>query len=331
MNKKKPFKFRLQALFRRALRKNPALVRGASSRNPALVQIVGICPIAAASGDLKTALLLSAAFSGLLLLTQTLACLYMRNLPRFLRVSLYLIIGVSVLCPLLFLLDRRNSPLFAGAQLYFPLLAVSSVTALHCEKVAVNSPLKHTVYDSIGAAMGYSAVFLLVGFLRELLGSGTVWGRNIHLPITFPALLLPFGSFLLLAFLAAGLQMFVKAFFPACEEDTRMKISNTPVPVRRPAPVDTSQDFPQNADSVPPSKASALPQAVAAQNPIGARSAASEENVDLLEIQKHFLSFIEEIEQHNNPSQRTLSPPDFFANTEGAAEPPAKSEEHPQP
>ena len=316
-------------------RKKPAasfsyiLLRGALIRNPVLVQIVGLCPIAAASGDLKTAVLLSAVFSGLLLLTQTLACLYMRGLPRFLRVALYLIIGTVTLCPLLYLLDRTNSSLLAGAQLYFPLLAVSSVTALHCEKLAVNSPLKFAVQDAAATSLGYSAVFLLVGFLRELLGSGQIWGRTVRLPMTFPALLLPFGSFLLLAFLAAGLQLLTRRFFPAHARDARLKISNTPVHLRRSSPADAGQDLPDRtaASAAAPIQNEAPPQAETVQGPMGARPMQTEAELDLLEIRERFRMIMEELEPHGAPAAPQEPLPDGEMPDEEALEIPSEAEE----
>jgi len=218
------------------------LFRGALIHNPILVQVVGLCPVVAVSVNLKTAALLSGVFLPTIILTQVIACLFLKKLPRYLRISLYLLIGLAIICPLLFVIDQYDPSLRLDAGIFLPLLAVNSVTALHCEKLAVRPDvkLKIALYDAVATGVGFSVVFVLVGFLREFFGAGAVLGRPLPFSkmggaaelLHLPALLLPFGSFLFLGFLAAGLRWITKHFFPAYVAESALKISQTAVPVR---------------------------------------------------------------------------------------------------
>ena len=120
-----------------------------------------------------------------------------------------------------------------GAGIYLALTAANSIIALHCEKLAVKTDLRHAFFDSVATALGYAAVIIPVGALREMIGSSTIWGANIKVPMTFPAILMPFGGFLVLAFFAAALKALINKRFPEHSAETEMKIKKTSVIVSK--------------------------------------------------------------------------------------------------
>ena len=81
-------------------------------------------------------------------------------------------------------------------------MAVNSLIALHCERVAVKNDVKTSFIDAVSASLSYGVVAIIVGFLRELFANGTIWGYNLNLPVKLPAFLMPFGGLLLMGFLA---------------------------------------------------------------------------------------------------------------------------------
>lgn len=95
-----------------------------------------------------------------------------------------------------------------------PLLAVNSLIALHCERFAVKHNFKATALDAVSAGFSYAAVILIVGVVREILGSGTVYSVKLNIPVKLPGLLMPFGGFLLLGFMAAALKAIINKNTP---------------------------------------------------------------------------------------------------------------------
>lgn len=83
----------------------------------------------------------------------------------------------------------------ANAGIFLPLLAVNSLIALHCERFAVKHNFKATALDAVSAGFSYAAVILIVGVVREILGSGTVYSVKLNIPVKLPGLLMPFGGF----------------------------------------------------------------------------------------------------------------------------------------
>lgn len=201
-----------------------ALKKGAIQYNPVLVQLVGLCPVIAASTTFLQAATLSAAMCAELLVISIIANALMKNLPRWIRTPLYLLIGLAIVCPVLYYLETYSlSRISLGMKIYLPLTAINSVVAVHCEQVAVKSSMKLTVYDAVASGIGGTLIFLLTGAVREILGQATFAGIKVNVPVTLRGMSLPFGCLILLGFLAAGLKKFLLRTEPLQEEKTEEK------------------------------------------------------------------------------------------------------------
>lgn len=210
-----------------------ALFSSTFIHNPVLIQAAGLCAIVAVATTLKTAVLLAAAFFPVLIITQVFACLALKRVPRWIRVAIYLLIGTAIIAGIIYAIDTFMPEISLGAGIYLALTAANSIIALHCEKLAVKTDLRHAFFDSVATALGYAAVIIPIGALREMIGSSTIWGANIKVPMAFPAILMPFGGFLFLAFFAAALKALINKRFPEHSAETEMKIKKTSVIVSK--------------------------------------------------------------------------------------------------
>lgn len=210
-----------------------ALFSSTFIHNPVLIQAAGLCAIVAVATTLKTAVLLAAAFFPVLIITQVFACLALKRVPRWIRVAIYLLIGTAIIAGIIYAIDTFMPEISLGAGIYLALMAANSIIALHCEKLAVKTDLRHAFFDSVATALGYAAVIIPIGALREMIGSSTIWGANIKVPMTFPAILMPFGGFLFLAFFAAALKALINKRFPEHSAETEMEIKKTSVIVSK--------------------------------------------------------------------------------------------------
>jgi Na+-translocating ferredoxin:NAD+ oxidoreductase subunit E len=211
-------------------------LKGAFIHNPVLVQVIGICPVVAAAKSLYAAAFLAGVYSVILILTQFIASVFLKKIIRWIRVAVYLLIGLAVVGPAVYLLDKYALDIRITAGIYLPLLAANSLAALRCEKIAVRSSVKHSFFDSIAASIGYSVVLLLTGALREVIGIGTIAGKDIpFLPEAskMPSgMLLPFGGFIVLGFMAAALKWFVLKYYPKYAKAMKFDISATAVTLK---------------------------------------------------------------------------------------------------
>lgn len=251
-------------------------VKGAVIFNPVLIQLVGLCPVVAASTTLSTSVVLSAALCVDLIVNCVIASALFKKIPRWIRVALYLVIGLALACPVLWYIETFTLvTLSLGLKIYLPLLAINSVTAVHCEQFAVKNDVRHAFYDACAVGIGGSVVCVLVGTIREIFGLGSLAGVELDLPVTFRGMALPFGCLVLLGFMAAALKAFIAYRYPQyideSEPDTQPEFEDatevevfdefwvsetqepveafeiTPEPVSEPEPV---QAQPQTAEEI---------------------------------------------------------------------------------
>ncbi len=190
------------------------LMRNAGIFNPVLVQAVGLCPVVAMATSVKNAALLAAVSAVIIIFSELIASLFLKSVPRWIRIGIYIILGAAIVSPFMILIERMNALLFSSLGIYLPIMAVNSLNVLRCERFAVKiSPLK-ALLDGVTASVGYAAVLLIVGFFRELLGSGTLFEKVIFKTPPITGFLLPFSGFLILGFASAALRTMIAKFWP---------------------------------------------------------------------------------------------------------------------
>lgn len=189
--------------------RNSALIK-----NPLLFEAIGLCPVVAIAHSLKLAVFLAVVTAVELIVCEVLASKFLKNVRRYWRVALYTVFGVAIIFPIMYVTNRLFPNMSANFGIYLPLMAVNSLIALHCERVAVKNDVKTSFIDAVSASLSYGVVAIVVGFLRELFANGTIWGYNLNLPVKLPAFLMPFGGLLLMGFLAAVLKGFISAKYP---------------------------------------------------------------------------------------------------------------------
>jgi len=190
------------------------LMNNAGIFNPVLVQAVGLCPVVAMATSLKSAALLAAVSAVIVTLSEFIASLFLKSVPRWIRIGIYIILGAAIVSPIMIFIERINPSLFSSLGIYLPIMAVNSLIVLRCERFAVKIPPFKAFFDGITASVGYAAVLIITGFFRELLGNGTLADRIIYKTPAMTGLLLPFGGFLILGFASATLRTMIAKFWP---------------------------------------------------------------------------------------------------------------------
>ncbi len=196
-------------------------LKGSVIFNPVLVQLAGLCPVVAASTSLRNAAMLSAIAFAELIVVCVVASALLKKIPRWVRMPIYLVVGLAFVCPILWYIETQTlMNLSLGMKIYIPLIAINSVVAVHCEQFAVKNSVKLAFYDAAAVGIGASAVFVVVGAFREILGSSSIGGIAINVPVAFKGMLMPFGSLIILGFMAALLKAFVSKRYPEYLEKT---------------------------------------------------------------------------------------------------------------
>lgn len=194
-------------------------------KNPVLFEAIGIAPVVAMSVSLKSAIMLSVVASVELILIELIACLLLKKLKSSLRVVLYAVLGVLINIPMFMMFIHFAPNETASVGIFLPLIAVNSLVALHCERVAVKSKIKATFIDAISSVTGYVLIIFIVGIVREILGSGSIYSYNLNLPIKLSGMLMPFGGFLMLGFIAAIFKLIIAKRYPDEKPEAAFNLS----------------------------------------------------------------------------------------------------------
>lgn len=209
-----------------------ALFKGSFVHNPVLTQIIGICPIVGAATTTVNGLCVAVGITAVLILSETVTSLILKKLPRWVRMAVYTLLSLSVVL----LCDRYIFALApdkgASLGIYFYLLSVNALTVIRCEKFACKTTVINAAADALAAGIGYGAVALIVGILREYLTYGTLFSSAEALP-RFPQATMPFLTLVILGFLAAGHKWLLIKFYPDEVRDTFSMKAATEKPVKK--------------------------------------------------------------------------------------------------
>ena len=149
------------------------------NKNPVLLQILGICSALAITNSVLTSLIMSLAVIAVLAFTNVCISLIRNHLPNSVRIIVQMTIiatGVIVVDELL----QAFAPNIARTLSVFVSLIVTNCIVLgRAEAFAAQNNVRMSFLDGIGNGLGYSLVLVVVGTIRELLGSGTWLGFRV--------------------------------------------------------------------------------------------------------------------------------------------------------
>jgi Na+-transporting NADH:ubiquinone oxidoreductase subunit D len=147
--------------------------------NPIGLQILGICSALAVTTRLQTALVMSAAVIFVVACSNAAISLIRREIPDSIRI----IVQMTIIASLVIVVDQFIQAFLPQASkqlsVFVGLIITNCIVLGRAEAFAMKNPVGMSFLDGIGNGLGYSLVLLLVAFLRELLGSGTLLGIEI--------------------------------------------------------------------------------------------------------------------------------------------------------
>ncbi len=201
------------------LKLSTALFKGSFVHNPVLTQIIGICPIVGAATTLTDGLALSVMLTVILIVTESVTSLLLRKVPRWFRMCIYALIGagLTLLCDSF--IYRLTPDSGAGLGIYFYLLCINALAVIRCEKFACKTSVINSATDGLAAGIGFGAVAVTVGAIREIMNYGTIFAEEGSVPRLSQSAM-PFVALVILGFLAAVHKWLLIRFYPEEIRDT---------------------------------------------------------------------------------------------------------------
>ena len=184
---------------------------GLLKKNPILVSGMVIAPVVVIGNSFMNALALALSFSVITFFTLIVSSFVPKYIVYTIRIIMYTFIGALVYVPSAILLNYLIPNGVEAMGVFFPLLIANGMIIFRSETIFFQESKGYMLLDIIFCILGYDAAVLLYGFIREILGSGTVCGKIIGMPVVFSGFENPFGGFILLGIMAALLRVILLA------------------------------------------------------------------------------------------------------------------------
>lgn len=147
--------------------------------NPIFIQMLGICSALAVTVQLKTAIVMALSLTFVLAFSNLIISMLRKVIPRNIR----MIVELSVIATLVILADEvlRAFLYDISKQLsvFVGLIITNCIVMGRAETFALGNPPGLSFLDGLGNGAGYGSVLVAVAFIRELFGSGKLFGFNV--------------------------------------------------------------------------------------------------------------------------------------------------------
>lgn len=183
--------------------------KGVLRENPVLRLLLGLCPALAVTTSARNGLGMGIA-ALFVLLGSNICVSVLRNLiPVKVRIPSYILIIAGFVTIVQMLLQAFTPNLYNELGIYIPLIVVNCMILARAELFAGHNPVLPSILDALGMGAGFTGALVLIGGMREILGSGSLF--DISIPVLQPGghiepmliFILPPGGFFIFGILIA--------------------------------------------------------------------------------------------------------------------------------
>ncbi len=184
------------------------IYNGIIKENPSLILMLGMCPTLAVTTKTYNAIGMGISTMAVLILSNLVISLLRKVIPDEVRLPAYIVIVASLVTVTDLLMQAYTPQLYSALGIYIPLIVVNCIILGRAEAYASrNEPLLATL-DGVGMGLGFTLALIVIGFLRELIGAGTILddtALKITIPNYVPVAMFvkPPGAFLIIGFIIA--------------------------------------------------------------------------------------------------------------------------------
>lgn len=187
---------------------------GIITQNPTFRLVLGMCPTLAVTTSAFNGLGMGLAATLVLICSNALVSLLRKVIPDKVRIPAYVLIIATFVTMLEMLLKKFVPTLYSALGIYLPLIVVNCIILARAEAFASMNKVGDSILDGLGMGLGFTCALTLIGFVRELLGAGTIFKGSLgsvefgltlgNLPnYSLGIFVLPAGGFLTLGIIMA--------------------------------------------------------------------------------------------------------------------------------
>ncbi|MDE6463861.1 MAG: NADH:ubiquinone reductase (Na(+)-transporting) subunit D [Muribaculaceae bacterium] len=150
-----------------------------SKDNPVVVQVLGICSVLAVTAKLEPAIVMGLSVIAVLAFSNVIISLLRNTIPTNIRIIVQLVVVAGLVVIVSQLLEAYAYDVSKQLSVFIGLIITNCILMGRLEAFAMANRPWPSFLDGIGNGIGYTIILVIVGFFRELLGSGSLLGHTI--------------------------------------------------------------------------------------------------------------------------------------------------------
>ena len=156
-----------------------ALFNPLSKDNPVLVQILGICSTLAVTASMEPAIVMGISVIAVMALSNVIISFIRKSIPTTIRIIVQLVVVAALVIIVQQFLIAFDYDVSKQLSVFIGLIITNCILMGRLEAFALNNRPWPSFLDGIGNGLGYTIVLVIVAFVRELLGSGKLFGYQV--------------------------------------------------------------------------------------------------------------------------------------------------------
>jgi len=177
------------------------LTKGILKENPTFVLLLGMCPTLATTTSAVNGLSMGLATMFVLVLSNMAISAISPLVPDKVHIPAYIVVIATFVTLLQFLMQAFTPSIYATLGLFIPLIVVNCIVLGRAEAFASKNGIGDSALDGIGIGLGFTAALTVIGIVREILGSGSIFGWKFISGDGILAFVMAPGAFLALGYL----------------------------------------------------------------------------------------------------------------------------------
>lgn len=181
------------------------LYNGIWKENPTVILMLGMCPTLAVTTSAINGIGMGLSTLVVLIFSNLLISLFRKVIPDEVRLPAYIVIAASLVTVVDLIMQAYTPGIYESLGIYIPLIVVNCIILGRAEAYAAKNEPILAAADGLGMGLGFTIALLIIGAVRELIGSGSVFGAHIMPSVYEPIAIFvkaP-GAFLVIGFLVA--------------------------------------------------------------------------------------------------------------------------------
>ncbi len=177
--------------------------KGFIKENPVFILLLGLCPALGVTTSAINGLGMGLATTFVLLMSNLVVSIIKDLIPNKVRIPSFIVIIASFVTIVSLVMEAFTPSLFEALGLFIPLIVVNCLVMGRAEAFASKNTTMDAIIDGLGMGLGFAFALTILGGLREILGSGSIFGITIFQGDGMLVFVLAPGAFIGLGYLIA--------------------------------------------------------------------------------------------------------------------------------